>query len=108
MDDAPVTFHRFLQKYLLNSVDSLANAGLDIRVSACAPCLRFVSRKGGGSVADITAQIGDVLGRDEPGEIPNARAFSGHRFGAMKVREKPFAHVGSELPQENDFAVKLT
>ena len=60
--------------------------------------VRFsISPKAGGAVGSLTTNIGDVLRcgvQDVPAKI---RAFLVYRFGAMKVRESPFALVGIKL-----------
>ena len=39
---------------------------------------------------------------------PKTRVFSGHRSGKLEVQESPFAHVGMEVPEVNDFRVEPT
>ena len=105
---APVAFRRALQKFLLSSMESLAKEGLEFRVSSFDPSSFFVIRKDSWAVWDITAHIYDILGRGRPDVISRSRAFSEHRFGAVKVRGKSSVHVGMELSRENDFSAKLT
>ena len=60
--DAPVAYHRSLQEYLLESVDSLAKVGLRFRASSFAPCSYFVCREAGGAVGAIATHIDGILG----------------------------------------------
>ena len=56
----------------------------------------------------FATHIADVLGRGEPDVLPKIRGFSEQRFGAMKLQENAFLHVGVTLKQDANFPVTLT
>ena len=55
LNDAPVAFRN-----LLNSVDSLARAGLKFQVSSFGPRLYLIFRRSGGATGAITTHFGDT------------------------------------------------
>ena len=107
-DDAPMAHNTSPRKYLLNSGGSPARVGLKFRAPTFGPRLYSVLRKEGGANRDIAILTDDILGRGEPDASPKKRAFPEYRFGALKVQDTSFVHVGAEVSQENDFSVKLT
>ena len=76
--------------------------------SAFDPCLFFVFRDQGQAAGALATHIGDNLGCGEPDILPEIRRFSEQRFGAMKLQENSFVHVGIELNQEANFSATLT
>ena len=108
LNDAPSVFRRPLRKYFLNTVDLLADMGLQFRVLSSDPSLFFVFRKESGAVGAIAAYDGGTLGRREPDVPSEARVFLERRSEPMGVQESSVVHVGLELPKESDFSVKST
>ena len=56
----------------------------------------------------FTTNIDDILGCGEPDVLPKIRGFSEQRYGAMKLQENSFVHVGVELKQDTNFSATLT
>ena len=56
----------------------------------------------------FSTHIDEILGCGAPGVLERTRHFLERRFGALKVQENAFVHVGMELAQRQDFSVTLT
>ena len=82
LNDAPVAFHRYLKRYLLNSELSMGRVGLRCQASTFDPCLFFVFRGEGHAVGVFTTHIDDISGCGEPDVLAKMRNFAERRFGA--------------------------
>ena len=102
LNDAPVTFHRSLKRYLLQREVSLRLVGLKFPVSNLDPCLYMVFHREDEAVGVFSLHIDDISGRCVPGVLARTRYFSEQRFGALKTQENGFVHVGMELSQKAD------
>ena len=107
LNDAPAAFRRSLKRHILNSDLSVKNAELRRMTSAFDPCPFFVFRDQGREVGAFATHIDDILGCGEPDVLPKIRRSSGQRFGAMKLQETSFVHVGVELNQNANFSAAL-
>ena len=103
LNDAPVTFHRSLKRYLLQHEVSLRLVGLKFTVSNLDPGLYMVFNREDEAAGVFSIHIDDISGRCVPGVSERARYFSEQRFGALKTQENDFAHVGMEPSQRADF-----
>ena len=56
----------------------------------------------------FATHVYDMLGCGQPDVLLKIRGFSEQRFGAMKLQENSFVHVGVELNQEANFSATLT
>ena len=108
MNDSPVAPHLSLRKCSPNSDGSVAEVGLQFRVSSFGPFLYFGFRKDGGCVEGFATGTNDMLGRGGQDVLSKARISFRRLLGERKVQEPPFVHVGMKVPQENGFAVKAT
>ena len=97
-----------MRKYLVNSVESLSEAGLRLEVSSFGRRPYFVFRELGGAVGAIAMHIDDILGRGAPDLPKNARRSGEGRLGKLKVQEESSVRAGAELGQEDDFSATLT
>ena len=79
-----------------------------VQASKFGPCSYFVLRRDGGAVGAIATHIDDILGRRENKVTCKTRVFLGRGLGRPEVQETSCGCVGAELPQEEDFAGKLT
>ena len=61
-----------------------------------------------GGSGSLFTHIDDVLGCGAPGVLERARHYLEHRFGALKVQENTFGHVGMELVHQLDLSATLT
>ena len=107
LGNAPVAFRRPPRNYLLRTMDSPANVGLDSRVSPNDKRSYFVFRKEGGTVGGFATCLGETLGYGQQDAPSKIRVFSEYRFGAMKVQKSPFVHDGVELSHGCDFSEQL-
>ena len=87
LNDTPAASHRSLRKYLLNSVDSLARAGLKFLVASFESRLNFDFRKEGGSVRDIAVHTDDILGPGVPDALSKTRVLSEFRAWPLGAQE---------------------
>ena len=108
LNDAPVEFHKTLKRYLVKSEESLKLVGLRFETSKLDPCLYTVFTADSEAVGIFSTHIDDILGCGAPGVLERTRKYLEHRFGALKVQERTFVHVGMELTQVLDFSVTLT
>ena len=107
-NDAPVEFRKTLQRYLVKSTESPKLVGLRFETSKLDPCLYTVFTGSDEAVGTVSTHIDDILGCGAPGVLDRSRQYLEHRFGALKVQERKFMHVGMELVQSPDFSVTLT
>ena len=108
LNDAPAAFHRSLQKYSANPVESLASLGFRFEVSSRDPRLYYVFEEAGGAAGALATHTGGILGCGYRDILLKTRAFLEARSGSSKVQEKSPVHVGMELTRENNFSVTLT
>ena len=74
--------------------------GLRCEASALDPCLFFVFRAKDGAVGVFTTHFDDILGCGESDVLAKMCILLGRRFGALKLQEFPYVHVGMELAQD--------
>ena len=84
---------------------SMERVGLFCVGSTFDPCLFFAFRGNGPAVGAFTTHIDDILGCGEPGVMEKLRQFLELRFGELKLQEKHFVQVGTELSQDTSFSV---
>ena len=82
--------------------------GLRFETSNLDPCLYAVFTDSDEAAGTFSTHIDDILGCGAPGVLERTRQYLEHRFGALKVQERNFVHVGMELAQLPDFSVALT
>ena len=70
--------------------------GLLYKVSSFDPCLYFIYDKSNVAAGVFATHIDDILGRGLHGTLEGTRKFLEKRFGALKLQESDFAHVGME------------
>ena len=83
-------------------------AGLRFATSTLDPCLCRVFNGESEAVGVFSSHIDDILGCGAPGVLDRTRHYLEQRFGALKMQENNFVHVGAELAQHADFSVTLT
>ena len=108
LNDAPVEFHKTLKRYLVKSTESPKLVSLRFETSKLDPCLYTVFTGCDEAVGTFSTHNDDILGCGAPGVLDRTRQYLEHRFGALKVQERKFMHVGLELVQSPDFSVTLT
>ena len=108
LNDAPAAFHCSLKRHISNSDLPVQSVGLRCQVSTLDPCLFFVFRDQGQAVGAFATHIDEIIGCGEPNVLLKIRGFPEHRFGAMRLQENSFAHVGVKLKQDANFSVALT
>ena len=92
---------------MAKSNESLKLVGLRFETSTLDPCLYAVLNNEGVAVGVFSTHIDDILGCGAPGVLERTRHYLEHRFGALKVQENNFVHVGMELAQQLDFSATL-
>ena len=108
LNNAPVAFHRSLERYLLKNEAFLNLVGLKWKVSNLGPCLYAACNREDEAACVFSSHNDDILGRGVLGVLERTRHFLEQRFGAPKTQENVFAHVGMELTQKADFSYELT
>ena len=81
--------------------------GLRFQASTFDPYLFFVFRATGSAAGAFATHIDDIPGCGEPDVLAKMRICPEQRFGALKLQEPSFVHVGMELAQDAVFSATL-